>query len=651
MTAQIKRIISSQKADGISRVLTLGSFDGIHLGHQSVINQVVSTAKSEKLRSSLLTFYPHPSVRLGKAKFLGKLTSLKQRVDILTSLEIEELLLCNFSTKMSEYSWEKFCSEILVEKLSVKHLIIGADARIGKNAKGTIEVIPNYLEKLGTKVTIIDLLPIDSDSQTLNKVSSRQIRTLLQHGDISQANKKLGREFQIDGIVIEGAKLGRQIGFPTANIGNHKSTELKAGVYLVEIAVGNKDFRYKGLLNAGFKPTVNLDSGKYSLEVHILDFNLDIYKKKISIKVIDFIRDEIKFSNIEELKDQINKDVSSIKAKQVSPELIQIIVEEQNNDSRLDKFLLEILQKQGFQISRSKIENLIELNKVKSPNKLKIKNSLKVKTNWEFILNSADIENLIEHNDHDWKPEPIDLDIIFEDSDLLIINKQPFLVVHPGSGNKTGTLVNGVKYYLEKNNFNQSVARSGLVHRIDKETSGIIVIAKNQKSLLNLQKQFLSRNVKKTYYCICFLPSKGKHLLRDTDSGRIETYIKRDPKNKLKMTNSIEGKFSISEWKVIERFKDSALLEINILTGRTHQIRVHMEYLNSAVLGDKLYGGNYLERVSKEVQKIIDNSGHQLLHAQKIEFIHPTSNDTFVAKAKLPDSFQKAIDELRKISS
>jgi riboflavin kinase/FMN adenylyltransferase len=294
------------KSDG--RVLTLGSFDGLHLGHQKVINKVIEISRQKSLTPSLLSFYPHPSVRLKRAVSIPKITSLYQRLNLLTSFGINDFFLLNFTNQVSKMGWEQFCQQILIDKLNVKHLIIGADARIGKGAQGNSVNIPEYFKSKNLDVSVCDL---DMDSVG-SKYSSRHIRDFITKGDLKQAKTMLGRDFQIHGAIIKGQQLGRKMGFPTANLYNVSMITPPNGVYAVQVQIVGQVGKLKGVMNIGVRPTVNslngLSEATKTVEVHILNYSSDIYGKKIVVDVFSKIRDEHKFDSIEQLKNQIEQD-------------------------------------------------------------------------------------------------------------------------------------------------------------------------------------------------------------------------------------------------------------------------------------------------------------------------------------------------------
>jgi 23S rRNA pseudouridine1911/1915/1917 synthase len=321
---------------------------------------------------------------------------------------------------------------------------------------------------------------------------------------------------------------------------------------------------------------------------------------------------------------------------------IEFSINKNNNGKRLDIFLSEKIS----ELTRSFIKKLIEKNKVKINNITNISPSAKIKTNDIIIV------NILEEETQKLAPYKIALDIEYEDKDILIINKPKGMVVHPGAGNYKKTLVNALiyKYKNSLSDINGS-SRPGIVHRIDKETSGLLVVAKNNLSHSYLGKQFSDHSIKRKYQCLVW------GVVRPLN-GRIETLISRNKKNRQLMTVSeINGKKAITNYKTIKVFnvKDVpriSLIECELETGRTHQIRVHLKYKGASLLGDKQYGKKNIKfkKINKEFfNKLTDLSG-QALHAQTLEFVHPTKKKWISFKSKLPLDFKKMLNLLNNLS-
>ena len=307
---------------------------------------------------------------------------------------------------------------------------------------------------------------------------------------------------------------------------------------------------------------------------------------------------------------------------------------------RIDKYLLNKIEN----TTRTKIQFGIKNGSV-YVNRNKIKTNYKVKGGDQIkvLFNYPPHENLL-------IPEKISLNIIYEDEAIIVINKDPGLVVHPGHGNYSGTLVNGLLYHLEKlpkNNF-----RPGLVHRIDKDTSGLIVVAKTESSMANLSNQFLMKTTKREYNALVW----GDVI---QDNGSINGNIIRNPKNRLQMSVSKDikkGKKAITNYNVIERFGYVTLLSCKLETGRTHQIRVHLKHIGHNLFNDERYGGNLIlkgttfSNYKKFVQNCFKILPRQALHAKVLGFNHPKSNKWIEFDSELPDDMKGAIEKWRNYS-
>ncbi|HKL12688.1 MAG TPA: RluA family pseudouridine synthase [Halanaerobiales bacterium] len=297
----------------------------------------------------------------------------------------------------------------------------------------------------------------------------------------------------------------------------------------------------------------------------------------------------------------------------------EFTVEKKYEGMRLDKFLSKI--KKDF--SRNHIQSLIDKNQVKVNNNLE-KKSYKVKTDDEIIIIKEEPEIL------DLPKNEMDLNIVYEDNDIIVINKPVGLIVHPVKGNRTDTLVNALLAHTEKLGDINGTLRPGIVHRLDKNTSGAILVAKNQESLNNLQKQFKARKTKKIY----------RTILKGTlpyNSGTIDAPIGRNPKNRTKMAVIKENsKKAVTKFNVIDRYNNYTYVEADLKTGRTHQIRVHFAHLGFPIIGDQKYG------TSEE--KL--NLKHHLLHAYQIGFYHPKSNNWEEYKADLPEKFKNILNKI-----
>ena len=321
---------------------------------------------------------------------------------------------------------------------------------------------------------------------------------------------------------------------------------------------------------------------------------------------------------------------------------IKFLIDIENNGKRLDVFLSNKITN----LTRSYIKKIINKNQVKLNKIINTSPSTKIKTNDIVIV------NVVKKETHSLVPNKIKLDIVYEDKDLLIINKPKGMVVHPGAGNYENTLVNALiyKYKNSLSSINGS-SRPGIVHRIDKDTSGLLVVAKNNLSHSNLGKQFSDHTIKRKYQCLAW------GVIRPLN-GRIETLISRNKKNRQLMTVSdISGKRAITNYKTVKVFniKDVpklSLIECELETGRTHQIRVHLKYKGTSLLGDKQYGKKSIKfkKINKEFFNILSKFNGQALHAQSLEFIHPTKNKWVSFKSKLPLDFKKMLDLLNNLT-
>ena len=320
---------------------------------------------------------------------------------------------------------------------------------------------------------------------------------------------------------------------------------------------------------------------------------------------------------------------------------IKFLVKKVDNGKRADIFL----SKKINDLTRSFLKKLIKKNLLKINNKIISSPSIKLKTNDYLEI------KLIYDQEKKLIPKKIELDIIFEDKDILIVNKQKGIVVHPGAGNFKNTLANALAYKYKNNlsNINGKL-RPGIIHRIDKDTSGLLVIAKNNISHSNLSKQFSEHTIKRKYKCLVW------GILRPLN-GRIDTLISRNKRNRQLMTVSeISGKRAITNYKTLRTFfrKDIpkiSLMECELETGRTHQIRVHLSYKGISILGDKQYGKKKLKfkKINKELAFLLNSLQGQLLHAENIEFTHPTKNQWVKFKSELPKDFKKMQSFLEKV--
>lgn len=283
-------------------ILTVGTFDGVHLGHRKIINEMIYQSVQNNCRSLVITFDPHPQVVLSKNDSIKILTTLKEKLEYLKSLSVQNVLVINFTREFSQIDFRTFVEEYFVNRIGVHTVVVGSDHHFGKNREGNPEILKELGKNLGFNVLKVE--PLIFEGQ---KISSTRIRKALIEGNIQLANEMLGQKYEISGRVVKGDKRGELIGFPTANIEiDHKDKLIPArGVYFVEVDVAQKNFF--GMMNIGYRPTFN-NTTDLMLEVHIFYFSGDIYNYPIVVRFIDRLRDERKFSSIEELKNQLQKD-------------------------------------------------------------------------------------------------------------------------------------------------------------------------------------------------------------------------------------------------------------------------------------------------------------------------------------------------------
>ena len=322
---------------------------------------------------------------------------------------------------------------------------------------------------------------------------------------------------------------------------------------------------------------------------------------------------------------------------------IEFSVDKNNSGKRLDIFLAENIK----HLTRSFLKKLIEKGQVKYNKKIITSPSTKIKIKDQILI------NIIENDKQNIKPKKIKLDIAYEDNEILVINKPKGMVVHPGAGNYENTLVNALlfKYKKKLSNVNGPL-RPGIVHRIDKETSGLLVIAKNNLSHSNLGNQFSKHSIERKYLCLAW------GVVRPL-SGKIITLISRDKKNRQLMTVSeIYGKKAITNYKTIKVFniKDIpkiSLLECELETGRTHQIRVHLRYKGTSLIGDKQYGKKNIKfkKINNNFFIKLNKLSGQALHAKTLGFVHPKTKKWMNFNSELPEDFKKILNLLENLSS
>lgn len=284
-------------------ILTLGTFDGVHLGHQELLKKLKKASENCDCETVVLTFYPHPRMVLKQDNEIKLLNTLEEKIELLEQNEVQNLIIHPFDQTFSELSPLDFVEKILVNQLNIKKIIIGYDHKFGKNRAADIHDLILFGKQFNFEVEQISAEEINNIT-----VSSTKIRNAISEGNIEIANAYLGYQYSISGTIIEGKKIGRTIGFPTANLNVENINKLipKKGSYIIKCVIDKREIY--GMLNIGKNPTVQ--GNKESIEVHLFNFNEDIYHKNVTIYFLKRIRDEQKFNSLEELKNQLQLDKS-----------------------------------------------------------------------------------------------------------------------------------------------------------------------------------------------------------------------------------------------------------------------------------------------------------------------------------------------------
>lgn len=284
-----------------STIITIGTFDGVHLGHQKILKKLNVEAENNGLESSVLTFFPHPRTVLNPGSSLKLINTIEERISLFKKSKIDNLIVHPFTKEFSELDSEDYVKNILVDQLKAKIVLIGYDHKFGKNRTADI----NNLKEYGIKYNF-EVIEIKAEEINDIAISSTKIRNSIEEGDIQLTNSYLGYEFSFFGKVVKGNSIGKTLGFPTANIKIGTDLKLipKNGVYLISTIINQKIIF--GMMNIGIKPTTNENTK--SIEVNLFDFNQDLYDTNITIYIKQFLREEIKFDSLNELKLQIEKD-------------------------------------------------------------------------------------------------------------------------------------------------------------------------------------------------------------------------------------------------------------------------------------------------------------------------------------------------------
>ena len=285
-------------------ILTIGTFDGVHFGHQKILQNLVVEAKKENLCAIVLTFFPHPRMVLQKETQIKMINTLEEKTKLLEQLGVEVLIVQPFTMEFSRMTAIEYTRDILVNGIRISKLIIGYDHRFGRNREATVEDLKQF--GMDYNFTVEEILAQDIESIA---VSSTKVRNAIDSGEIKKANQYLGRPFSLNGAIVEGDKIGREMGYPTANLEIEEEYKLKPqnGVYLVQTSLVDK--KYFGMMNVGKRPTVY--GKKTRIETYFFDFKGDLYGKKLRIELLEKIRDEQKFDSLDALRNQLNSDQKS----------------------------------------------------------------------------------------------------------------------------------------------------------------------------------------------------------------------------------------------------------------------------------------------------------------------------------------------------
>jgi len=287
-------------------VITIGNFDGVHIGHQALFHEVIEKADILDSTSLAMTFEPHPIRVLKNNGHPPLLTPFNQKVELIAKSGIDALICVPFTHEFAAITAKEFVYDVLLGRIGMRIIVVGDDYTFGKNRQGNLNLLKSYAEAFDFEVDVVDWVPVSNNKP--QRISSTRIREMLLDGDVQNAQKLLGRPYQVSGSVVPGRNRGgKLLGFPTANIQLTDELCPKTGIYAVSVNCLGK--RHLGVVNIGYSPT--FDDQEFTIEVHILDFKSDLYGKHITIKFIERIRDEIKFSGIAELSNQIAKDVET----------------------------------------------------------------------------------------------------------------------------------------------------------------------------------------------------------------------------------------------------------------------------------------------------------------------------------------------------
>jgi riboflavin kinase/FMN adenylyltransferase len=287
-------------------VITIGNFDGVHIGHQALFHEVIEKADAIDGTSIAMTFEPHPLRVLQKNSILPLITVYEQKNELIERAGIDVLICIPFTREFASLSAETFIKDLLIGKIGMRAVVVGKDYTFGRNREGNLSVLKSYASQLGYEVIVADW--IKAEQRLDDRISSTRIRELIMAGAVEAAHKMLGRHYQIRGLVVKGRdRGGKLLGIPTANINLQDELCPKTGIYAVTVEHNRQ--LYRGVANIGYSPT--FDDNLFTVEVHLLNFSKDIYGEKIRVNFIQRIRDEKKFAGIADLKEQIHQDVKT----------------------------------------------------------------------------------------------------------------------------------------------------------------------------------------------------------------------------------------------------------------------------------------------------------------------------------------------------
>lgn len=636
-------------------VLAIGNFDGLHRGHQALLQELVRIAQHRSLRASVLSFYPHPAVVLKKNAteenteenteekiVLPPLVSLRERRQILSRIGVQEYLLMPFTKELAQMQAQDFLREIFLKRLQGQALLVGEDFRLGAGRAWGIEEIKGFLDSCAKTLQVFPFLR-DERGEGGQKLGSRFIRDALGQGDCEGAARALGRSFLVQGRVIRGAARGSKLGFPTANLGAIKTFLPACGVYPAFALLGGE--RLPCVVNVGRRPSFETE-GRIQVEAHLIGQNRQCYGRRISLEFFNRIREEQKFHSADELISQIKKDIE-VARQRLAWEALRF---ERDDPERLDVFMAEVLRCEDGRplLTRSKAQALIAegavlVNGERKAKHCRLRKGDLIELRGGHVLGEQR-DTVASSDTFAWD---FPVSVVYEDEDILVVNKPAGLSVHPGAGNTRHTLLNALIHRgsFEKGSFEKSgkfpaqPERLGIVHRLDKDTTGLLVVARNDFALAQLARQFERKTAGRSYLGLAQSTPRQKGVFNTAEQGSIDLPLGRDPHHRLRQAvRSSGGRKAITHWKVIERYPHALLMRFELETGRTHQIRVHLAHQGHALIGDPLYGRP--RKLPKELELAEEKFARQALHAEVLRFTHPRSGEVMEFHAPIPEDFE-----------